>query len=135
MIIMPDIYTKKLFTTGALFNWGAAALIFAAGMRPDWAHLLGLDPASGSASMFFQLGVFAIALFGWAYWQVAQDPVSNRPFALLGVIGKLATVALIWIHWALGNIGWQLAALVVVDLIYTFLFWRWLMGNSASRTA
>jgi hypothetical protein len=62
-----------------------------------------------------------------------RDPAGNRPIALLGVIGKLATVALVWSHWAAGNIGWPLAALVVVDLIYAGLFWRWLTGASFQR--
>lgn len=132
---MPNSYTKRLFTTAALFNWSAAALIFVAGLRPAWTLLIGLDPASGSARLFFQFGIAAIALFGWVYWQVALDPVRNRPFALLGVIGKLMTVALIWGHWALGSIGWPLAVLVVVDLTYAILFWRWHMGDSARTSA
>jgi len=131
-IPVPD--GRKLFTSAALFNWGAAVMLAGSSLRPGWIHLVGLDPATGSASLFSQFGIAAIALFGWAYWQVARDPAGNRPFALLGIIGKLATVALIWGHWVAGNIGWPLAALVVVDLIYAGSFWRWLTVGDAQKS-
>ena len=126
---MYDRATRRLFTSATLFNWTATVLLLAAASRPDLSRLMGLGPVSGSNSLFFQISAAAVALFGWAYWQVSRDPVRNRPLIALGIVGKLATVALIWGHYLAGTIGWQLPALVIGDLIYATLFWRWLSRN------
>ena len=75
----------------------------------------------------------AVTLFGWIYWRIAVDPVGCRPYALLGVVGKLAFVVVVYANFAFGGAPVGLAALVTVDLVFAVLFARWLRDTAPGR--
>ena len=61
-------------------------------------------------------------VFGCAYAQIARDPVCNRPYVVLGILGKSAFVVAIYAHFLAGDASPRLAALVTVDLVFALLF-------------
>ncbi|MCC6868104.1 MAG: hypothetical protein IT522_04715 [Burkholderiales bacterium] len=119
---------RRLFLSAALFNLGCAA-IFAVGR--SWVFgALGFEPAPQPA-LWYELVLLAIAVFGYGYGCVAFDPTQTL-VVQMGVIAKLGFVALILGHWIAGHASWQLAALVLVDLVYAVLFLAFLRGRRAS---
>jgi hypothetical protein len=115
--------TKVLFYSAALFNWGAV-LILALLARP-----LGLPPPY--QTMFGQMTLGAILVFGCGYWMVGRDPGANRGIAALGVMGKLLVVAIVLSHWLGGRATPQMAALVSADVVYALLFLKFLKQGAA----
>jgi hypothetical protein len=63
-----------------------------------------------------------VAVFGYTYLRIAQDPERFRSFIELGVIGKLLAVAAVVWPWLAGDIGWQLPLLVSGDVVFALLF-------------
>lgn len=112
-------YTRTLFRTAALFNFGAAALFLPAfGL----AAMLGLQPLAGNG-LFEQIALLAIGTFGLGYWMVAGDPQAHRGIVQLGLLAKLGVVALAWAHVLfVGDANVRLGVLVSGDLLYALLF-------------
>ena len=115
--------------SGALFNLVAGMLLLAA-TTPRVGNLLGIGETDRTGRTFLHITAGAVLLLGWGYWLVGRDPVTNRPIIQLGVIGKLAVIAIFWTHWLAGDIGVQLPVLTLVDAIYAGLFW-WYLRSSA----
>jgi hypothetical protein len=126
MDIMTD--ARRLFIPAALFNLVAACLFLL--FFPLTARLMQFDPAL-DGSVFVQISGGAVLLFGWMYWQAARDPVRNRNYIVLGIIGKLMVVAIAYGNYLTGRIAWPLAGLVTGDLIFSILFWRFLPRHPA----
>lgn len=64
-----------------------------------------------------------IAVFGIGYAFVAARPAANRDLVRLGIIGKLAFVALVTVVWLAGDVPTRAALLVSGDLVFAALFW------------
>jgi uncharacterized membrane protein YeaQ/YmgE (transglycosylase-associated protein family) len=108
---------KVLFTVAAIFNAvvGAAILLAYDALAP-W---LGLPP---QPTVWVHLVALIVLVFGYAYWRVAMDPRRFRDYIVLGIVGKLAFVAVIYGHFLAGDAKAMLAALVTADLLFAGLF-------------
>lgn len=113
---------RPLFVFAAFFNWSVGVPFFF--FAPQIARVIGMRPIP-SDTLFVQISAAAIILFGWAYWMIGRDPVTYRPYILLGMIGKITFVALIYANWAAGTTNWPLPAIALGDLVFTGLFWRY----------
>lgn len=121
---------RVLFGLAALLNLSVAAgFLF---LRGPLLPLLALDPVSGSNAVFVDLASVMIAIFGYAYWRVAQDPVRYRQYIELGIIGKLLAVLTFGLCWLAGQSSWQLAALGASDLPFAVLFLAFLRRHPAA---
>lgn len=123
---MPDTYTRTLFFSAACFNV-LAGLPFLVAMRP-MAELMGLQ-ITPTSTLFIQITMGLVVIFGWAYWMIGRDPVRYRPYIVLGVILKILVVSVIYSHWLAGNIPWPLPVLASGDIVYALLFWRYLSST------
>ncbi|MFO1394567.1 MAG: hypothetical protein U1F09_12455 [Steroidobacteraceae bacterium] len=118
---MSDRPGTMLFRAGAVFN----ALV-GVPMLIAWPVAAGLLGIATPRSVFTDLVGAMVALFGWVYWRIAEDPVGCRSYVLLGIVGKLTFVVVIYANFALGRAPAGLAALVTADLVFAVLFARWL---------
>jgi hypothetical protein len=117
---------RPLFTLAALFNFLVGIPMLVA--YPAVARLLGLD---GSPTVWFHIVAAVVVIFGFAYWQIARDPVQFRPYVLLGILGKMAFVVMIYGHWLVGTATGASALLVTADLVFAGLFIAYLRSNPA----
>ena len=118
--VLTGSHARKLFGTAALFNFLVAlALLF---LRPQLGPLVRLDPVTGTNVVFVYLAAGLVAVFGYAYVRIAQDPERFRPFIELGVIGKLLAVGAVTWPWLTGEVGWQLPLVVSGDAVFALLF-------------
>jgi hypothetical protein len=115
-------FWRRLFLTGALFNWGAAALL-AFGYQ-DLVRTMGVTPA-GETQLFVHVSALAIAFFGWAYYMVSRD-LGQLALVRLGAWSKVAVVALIWGHWGAGLASWHLPVLASGDVAFAAFFFVFL---------
>jgi hypothetical protein len=125
---MTDTQTRLLFYSAAVFNW-AAVLILALLAQP-----LGLQPPP-LQSLFGQIALSAIFVFGCGYWMVGRAPGPNRGIVVIGAVGKLSVVAIVVSHWFVGSATPQMAALASGDLVYTFLFLLFLKHSAPEHVA
>jgi hypothetical protein len=108
---------RTLFGIAAAFNFLVGLLMLVA--YPLVAQVLGLE---GPPTVWFHIAAAIVIIFGYAYWRIAQDPVTYRPFVALGAIAKLAFVIAIYGHWLVGTASSAMALLVTADLIFAVLF-------------
>ncbi len=120
---------QRLFRSAAVFNWLAAAVLFA---PFGIAAQLGIRPLP-EGGPFETVMVAAIIVFGFGYWWVALEPYKNLPIVKLGLLGKLAVVASIYVYAWLGIANLTLAALASGDLIYSILFGVFLFKNPTRK--
>jgi hypothetical protein len=113
-------YSRALFGSAALFNFAVAAGLSL--FRPLLAPLLGLEPVSGANAAVFNVAAALVAVFGYAYWRAALDPVRYRPYIELGIIGKLVVVIVVCASWLAGSIDGRLPGLAGGDLLFAALF-------------
>jgi hypothetical protein len=108
---------RALFTVAAIFNVtvGVAMLLAYDALAP-W---LGLPP---EPTVWVHLVALIVLVFGYAYWRVSMDPRRFRDYIVLGIVGKLAFVAVIYGHFLAGDATAMLAALVTADLVFAVLF-------------
>ena len=116
--ITPSRQGRVLFHCAALFNWGAVLILALL------AHPLGVQPPQ--ETMFGQLVLAAIFIFGCGFWMVGAAPGANRGIAVIGAWSKLAIVAVVLAHWVAGGATAQFAALVSGDIVFACLFFRFL---------
>lgn len=122
---MTDRYTRILFISAACFNVLAGLPLLLA-LRPMAALLrLQITPTS---TLFIQLVMGLVIIFGWVYWMIACDPLRYRPYIVLGIILKVLFVSVVYGHWLAGNIPWPLPAVAAGDIVYALLFWRYYQG-------
>jgi hypothetical protein len=72
--------------------------------------------------LWFHLFFGLVAVLGWGYHLVAQDPHRNRNIIKLGAVGKLWVVALIVGAWWAGQLTLLTVAAVAVDFVFGLLF-------------
>jgi hypothetical protein len=117
-------YYKKMFLSGAVFNWCAALLLFFAfeGMY----IFMGGDavPQAPLFNLFLQLVSSLVFLFGGIYYAISRTPdsLASRQLAIIGVVGKLLFLFFFTTYALSGDIPFALVALVSVDLFYAMLF-------------
>jgi hypothetical protein len=113
-------YARWLFGIAAAFNAAVALfLLFAEDLA---ARPLDLAPIAGSNVVFYVFTALVVALFGYAYFRVARDPVTFRPLILLGALGKLLAFVSAALPWAMGIVSWKLPLLASVDVAFAVLF-------------
>ena len=108
---------RTLFTTAAIFNWLVGVPMLAA--YPWVASLLALQ---GPPTVWYHITAGVVVIFGYAYWKIAQDPVTYRPYVVMGILGKLLFVVVIYAHWLAGDVSARVAVLVTADLVFAGLF-------------
>ncbi|HZR36105.1 MAG TPA: hypothetical protein VFA75_12055 [Nevskia sp.] len=113
-------HARRLFGVAALFNFTVAAGLLL--LRPVLLPLLRLDPVQGSNVAFADLLALMIAVFGYAYWCVANDPVRYRPYIPLSIVGKVAVPLTLAACWLGGHASGRLVALGGSDLVFAALF-------------
>jgi hypothetical protein len=116
-------YAHRLFIPAALFNFIAGvSFLF---NFPLTAHILRLNAAK-TDMLFVEISSGAVLLFGWAYWQIARDPIRNRNLIALGILAKFMAVGVGYGNFLAGQIEWPFALVVTWDLIFSGLFWQFL---------
>ncbi|MBE9537709.1 MAG: hypothetical protein IMF06_01435 [Proteobacteria bacterium] len=127
-------YYKKMFLSGAVFNWCAALLFFFA--FEDMYIFMGGDavPQAPLFNLFLQLVSSLVFLFGCIYYAISRDPDSpaSRQLAIVGAVGKLLFFSFFTTYAIAGDIPMALAALVAVDFIYAVLFFEYIRSQAAS---
>jgi hypothetical protein len=122
---------RIMFYSAAIFNWCACLIFFAPlgiAASLDLSHSVAINDGP-----FDQVALMAIALFGLGYWMVARNPDANRGIVLLGLIGKLAVVAIFFGHYFLvGDVNFNLAGLTIGDIIYSWFFLQFLRSPAIS---
>jgi hypothetical protein len=121
-------YTKTLFFVAAAFNVAVAA-----SLTLGWRfaqNLLQLTPAEGSNHLLLNIAAVLVLTFGYAYFMVGLDPVRYRPYATLGMIGKLLVVAVALPVIVTSGPGHLLAWLAMGDLLFAILFALFLKGRN-----
>jgi hypothetical protein len=129
---MTPYQQRRMFQSAAVFNW-LACLILLPGT--GIAAQLGFTPLMDSGP-FEHMALMVIALFGYGYWMVSRDPVTHRGIIVLGIIGKLGVVAVMFGHYFFGpDMNLRQASLALVDLAYAVIFFRTLksMAHQDSR--
>lgn len=124
---MTDRPGTLLFRIGAAFN-----VLVGLPMLVAWPTAAALLGVTTPRSVYTDLVGAIVAMFGWVYWRIAEDPVGCRSYVLLGIVGKLTFVAVIYANWALGRAPAALAVLVTADLVFAILFARWLRRTAAT---
>ena len=112
---------RPLFTVAAIFNVlvGLGMLLAYGSLAP----LLGFPPRP---TVWIHIVAFAVLIFGYAYWRIATDPERFHEYIMLGIIGKLAFVVVIYGHFLAGDATPALALLVTADLVFAGLFGTYL---------
>jgi hypothetical protein len=118
---------KPLFTVAAIFNFLVGIPLLVAHSRV--APLLGIE---GPPTVWMHIVAAIVVLFGYAYWRIAGDPARFRPYVVLGILGKLAFVVIIYGHWLAGTAPGPVALLVTADLVFALLFIAYLRSNPAA---
>jgi hypothetical protein len=124
-----DVYctqTKALFYSAAVFNW-AGVLILALLAQP-----LGLQPPQ--QTMFGQMALSAIFVFGCGFWMVAREPSAHRGVVVLGVFVKLLVAVIVFSHWAAGTATSQFAILMSAEIVWALLFVLFLKRTAPAHT-
>jgi hypothetical protein len=119
---------RVMFYSAAVFNWLACVLFTPwLGIAPH----MGFSPEMSNAP-FNQIAVFAIVVFGYGYWMVAGNPPAHRRIIMLGLIGKIGVIAILFGHYLLvGDVNFNLAGLALGDVVYAALFFRVLKTTPA----
>lgn len=122
---------QKFFVFAALFNLSAGLpMIFA----PELFYsLLFIDGSiSPEAQLYVDLFAVLVLTFGWAYWTISRDPPAHRDLVLMGIIGKTLVVVVAWYHALAGAGPFNLALLVIADLVFALFFLRFYLVSRVS---
>ena len=112
---------KAMFVSAAWFNWIVSfLLIFAV---KDLFSLLGVAPLP-TEPLFVHFLAIVVFVFGIGYYWAAKDFENHQNIIKLGALAKLLLVAVGIIDWQLGIVSWQIMLILVVDFVYSFLFYR-----------
>ena len=117
---------RLLFSVAAIFNAVVGlAMLLSYDLMAPW---LGLPPRP---TVWIHIVALIVLVFGYAYWRIARDPVRFREYVVLGIVGKLAFVVVIYGHFLAGDATAALATLVTADLVFAALFAAYLARTPA----
>jgi hypothetical protein len=122
---MDEAFYKKMFLVGALWNVaGGALIVWLTGWIFAAAHLSPPEPWA-----YYYSWIALFVTFGVGYYLVYRDMYGNKNLVILGIIGKLGFAA-IFIAGMIsepGTIPRLFLIPVIGDLVFVWLFWRFLM--------
>lgn len=111
---------RNLFLSAAWFNW-LVALLFMIDVEMAFSFF-GISPLPSEPLFvhFFSAVVFS---FGIGYYWISRDFLANQPIVKLGALAKLILVVVGLVDCLLGLVSWHIMILLMVDLIYSILFY------------
>jgi hypothetical protein len=112
---MTPTAVRNLFASAAIFNALAGRQVSVLFGMPSPPNLL-----------FTQIAGMAVLLFGYGYWLEVRYPRENRSLVAIGALGKVGIFLLAAGHVVAGTVNCIFPALAAADLIYAFLFFRYL---------
>jgi hypothetical protein len=113
-------YARCLFLSAGFVNIVVAAVLL---LRRSWlAPFAHLDPISGTNLVLLNLTSCFIALFGYAYFRIAFDPVTFRSYIHFSAAGKLMAFVAAAVPWLMGIVAANLPLLLLVDVLFAFVF-------------
>ena len=116
-----DIYNRRLFFIGALWNWSAAIVfavisIFLTSYLPLFLKII---PEN---MLWFHLFMGAVFVFGLGYYWISKDTYRNRDLIKMGIIGKTFVFCLLTYGWQTDVVTILVFLAGTVDLLFTFFF-------------
>jgi hypothetical protein len=110
---------RLMLYSAAVYNWLAGLILLP---QTGIASALGFTPLM-THGPFDHIALAAIALLGIGYWMAAGNPVAHRGILILGVLGKLGFVAIMFGHHVLvGDVNLRQTVLALGDMVYVVLF-------------
>jgi hypothetical protein len=124
-------YAARVFWTAGIFNIVVGASGF---LAPDlMAQSLGLDrPAN---PVFLHLTSWLVVVLGIGYCLTARAPERNQDLMLIGAIGKLFVLPMMFAAWRHGNVQFVGVVGSAADFVFALLFFDVLRRMSAFRVA
>jgi hypothetical protein len=116
-------YNRNLFFIGALWNWGAALIIFF--FYESVYSIFGMEPPLYPANL--QLFLAVVFVFGIGYYWVSKDASKNHDIVKMGIAGKIMVFMLLLYHSVFGNLSLFFTASGTVDLVFAVLFFEFLI--------
>ena len=126
--MLPSWMRTALYATGVMNL--AAALGFlpgSTGMR----EMAGLP--TESHPLFLMTVALFVGLFGVGYLRAAMEGRAERLFIAIAALGKLGFVSLLVWYWAQDLLPLRAPMLGSADLIFSLIFFTWLLGSRASN--
>jgi hypothetical protein len=126
-------YYRAMFYSGAIYNFSVAISLVLA-FENFYPLLGGGDiPQSPLFSLFLQITMGLVFLFGVIYGLIGYRPEaeSSGILASLGIAAKLLFFFIMSGYAAAELIPWGLAALTFVDLFYSLLFIEYMLYRSS----
>jgi len=120
-------YYKNLFLLAAIWNWIVAiSLLLLSFVAPDVMTLFGVDiPPS---LVFLQMLFLLVGIFGVGFFIIYRDVESNHGIIQMSVLEKLSFFVVFLIYFIIGDVGFLVVLLVIVDLIFGILFIEFLLN-------
>lgn len=115
-----QLYQKRLFFIGALYNWGAA-ILFVALYYFSQEHL-GLLVKIPEQTVWFFCTFMAVSIFGLGYYFIYRDVERNRDLITLGGLGKALFFLIFLVYWQKADISTLAFVLACGDAIFAILF-------------
>ncbi len=120
-------YYKNLFLLAAIWNWIVAiSLLLLSFVAPDVMTFFGVDiPPS---LVFLQMLFLLVGIFGVGFFIIYRDVESNHGIIQMSVLEKLSFFVVFLIYFIIGDVGFLVVLLVIVDLIFGILFIEFLLN-------
>ena len=113
-------YYKYLFIIGAIYSWLVAGSLYIMSYFGTPAVLYG--------SMYYQVFMFTVIIFGIGYLIVGLNIDQNHWIVLMGIIGKLLVFLFFTINYINGAIVLFKLIIAIGDLIFAILFIEFLLN-------
>lgn len=119
---------KTFFTVAALWNFSAALLFVFMAMFSHklLGFFLNIIPES---FLWYYLFLALVFGYGLGYYWIGQDVHKNRAIIKMGIFGKTLVFILLTSGWLSGVVTILTAGAGAVDLVFTILFIRVLVGT------
>lgn len=115
---MTRTYYSVLFAVAALFNIANAILWFL--MPRQSLQLFGLP--SDTNTLFLHLFSGLVAVFGVGYYRISKNLEKGQEIALLGAMGKMSVVVVVFFYFMQGQASSVIIAPVCLDFLFAMAF-------------
>ncbi len=115
-------YEKRLFFSGALWNWSAAILLF--GLSILNKELLTYFHDIPQTMLWYYIFIAAVVIFGIGYYWISKDVARNRDIIKMGIMGKIAIFMIFSIYLLKGEVTFLFFLVGCGDLVFTILFFK-----------